>query len=613
MIMMKITIYKISLVLSILGVMISCNDVLQIEEQTAIDGDRIFNDPDLAQLYLNYIYGQVMPGFAATSNVGKTDESVAGGGLISGTELDPTTAAPDATPGNYSKATFAKLRNVNLFLTEIEKGSIDQNRKNSFKGQAYFLRAWIHWDLVKMYGGIPLVLMPLDNNDNIDDALPRLSASVCVAQIVSDLDQSILLINGLTAADNGRITRSAAAAFKGRVLLHFASPQFDPNGMTNADGIASRWQTAYQANVEAKAIALEEGHGLHPDFSQIFLKEDNAEGIMIRKFSVGLQTHGYENSVRPSSVDNSGDPASTPSWNLVSAFPMKDGKSIVGHPSYDENVYWKDRDPRFYATIGYNSIPWKFKDRADSRQWTYLKNKQESNIIPQNGFYVKKNINTEITNTQTVNTPTDWLEIRYAEVLLNLAECANEVGKPAEAYTELAAIRARAGIEAGTGTYGIASGLSKVELRGIILNERLIEFAYEDKRYWDLRRRNLYENGIDGVPRNGFNGKKRQRITTAVNTDFILSDIPGIWVATNPTDSAFKHFEAYLLGSVDWSDPTNYSKYFITTIQDAENASINYLQPKYNFFYLPINEITNNKNAKQTLGWLDGTFNPLVD
>lgn len=612
--MKEVKIIKGVFALILLLVIAACEDVLQVEEQTAIDGDRVFNEAGLSELYLNSIYQSVLPGFSATSAVGLTDESVGGGALIYGNLPDPTTNQPDETPGPYSYTTYAKIRNINLFLQQVGQGAIPQDAKDGLMGQAYFLRAWVYWDMVLHYGGVPLVLTPLDVNDeNLNEDLPRNSAGECVGQIVQDLDKAIELIGDYSDSEYGKITRAAAAAFKGRVLLFFASPQFVPNGMNNPDGISARWEAAYNANLEALQIAQQGGHGLFPDFDRIFIEEDNQEAIMIRKYTTGLSTHGYENAVRPASVDNSGAPGSTPSWNLAKSFPMKDGKPIEESPDYEPAVYWKDRDPRFYATIAYNSIPWSFEGREGDRQWTYVNNSQESNILPLNGFYVKKHINTNITSTQTVATPTDWIEIRYAEVLMNLAEAANEIGRQAEALEQLYAIRERAGIEQGTGNYGIPTGLSKSELRALILNERKIEFAYENKRYWDLRRWNLYENGPDGTLGAGLNGTKRERIITTVDTDFIIATNPGITVATDPTDSAFKYFESELIHSVNWDNPDNYSSYFNTTVENAETIDINYLQPKYNFFYLPINALVKNPELEQTRLWGEGTFDPLVD
>lgn len=606
---MKIKLYLFLVSIVGLTLLNNCNEVLQTEEQSAIDGDRVFSDPDIAELYLNNLYALIMPGFSATSNTGMTEESIGRDNFINGVVMDPTSAADTETPGDYSYETFTKIRNVNLFLVGLSDGSIDQDIKDSYRGQALFLRAYIYFKLFIQYGGVPIITIPIDNNDDIDDALPRDPASAVIDQIVKDLDEAILLIGTYSSSDYGRITKSAAAALKGRALLFYASPQFDPEGVTSVNGISERWERAYQANKEAKEIALSEGHGLYEDFAKIFINEDNKEAILTRKYTTGISVHGYENSVRPSSVDNSGNPLSTPSWTFVKSFPMKSGLSIEDPSSgYNEQAYWYNRDPRLAATVGYNSVDWKFAGRDDLRQWTYVNNTQEVGIIPSNGFYLKKNINTTITNTQTVATPTDWIEIRFAEVLLNLAECANEVGKQDEALFELYAIRSRAGIEEGAGNYGIKSGLNKVELREFIMNERLIELAFENKRYWDLRRRNMYLNGLGGT-KTGLTGTIRERIVTTVNTQYILDNYEGLTSATE----AFKFFESDLLNSLDWTNPEIYAQYFITTVEDGEAAPIAYIQPKYNFFYLPFKAVTINTKLEQTIGWADGTFDPLAD
>ncbi len=602
----------------ILSVTLSCNDILQVENQTAVDGERVFNDPALAELYLNHIYQNNLPGWSGTSNVGLSDESIGSSATMQGLLADPTSAQPDESLGNYSSDIYARIRNINVFITQVEDGDMDRDIKDSYIGQALFLRAWVYWGLVLDYGGVPIVTTLIDLNSDVSAELPRLSSAECVEILVNDLDKAVELLTDYGDSDFGRITKSAAAALKGRILLFFASPQFDPNGMSNADGIAGRWEAAYQANLSAKEIAESEGHALFSDFSSVFLTENNEEAIFIRKYALGLSTHTYENSVRPKSVSSTA-PSATPSWDLAQSFPMKSGLAITDPGSgYDASAYWANRDPRFYATIGYNSIPWEFAGRADKRQWSYVGNSQEAGVIPITGFYLKKNVNTTITATQATNTPTDWIEIRFAEVLLNLAESANEAGHPDIAYQNLYAIRARAGIDAGDGSYGIASGLSKLQLREVIMNERKIEMAFENKRYWDIKRRNLYANGFDGVPLNGFNGTKRKLISTTVNTQYIVDNNAGLLAATNPLDSAFEYFQAELINTVDWDDPVNYANYFVTTVEDGDVVNINFLQPKYNFSYMPINALVKNSNLEQTIEWLDengslGTFDPLSD
>jgi hypothetical protein len=180
-------------------------------------------------------------------------------------------------------------------------------------------------------------------------------------------------------------------------------------------------------------------------------------------------------------------------------------------------------------------------------------------------------------------TGTDWIEIRFAEVLLNLAECANELGKSDEAYEELKAIRTRAKIDVGDGFYGLKQNMTTEEMRTAILDERRIEFAFENKRYWDLRRHNLFASKL--------NGTRRYGIRTILKKEF-----------------ANKDFEA-VRDKIDLN--TEYEKYFtIEKWLKDEQFSINYIQPQYNFFAIPQNMRDRSPSVEQTKDW-GGTFDPL--
>ncbi|MEQ8241099.1 MAG: RagB/SusD family nutrient uptake outer membrane protein [Cyclobacteriaceae bacterium] len=594
---------------------LSCNGVLDTEDQTAIDGLSLFANKGLAEYSLNAQYQVVIPGFGMLANAGLSDDTPGGGffGEMSGDVIDPVAGTND-TPGSYSIETFQYIRNINVFIDGVQNGSLSAEEKDELNGQAYFLRAFLYWDLVLYYGGVPIVDRILDINDGFEsNLLPRASATECVDFITADLDRAIEMLQGKDLV-YGRITAAAAAAFKGRVLLFYASPQFDPNGLTNADGVSARWQRAYEANREAKEIAEASGHALYPNYANIFLDEDNEEAIMITKFTFGLRVHGFENSVRPASVANAWSGSGAPTWDFVKAFPMKDGRSIEDSPMYDSLVYWKDRDPRFYATVCYNGTPWQFTERSGAYQWTYFGNEQEEGIIPSTGFYLRKNVDTEIGSTETVQTPTDWIEIRFAEVLLNLAESANEIGNIAEARNLIIQLRQRAGIEAGDGSYGINAN-DKLSMRATIMNERRIELSFENKRHFDLRRRNLFVNDLNGTQGNGLNNTRRTGIFTRVNTQKMVDIEPSIALNADPSLAALAFFEDNVRDTVDWTDDANLAEYFEYELQyedDIENP-IQYLQPKYNFFFLPTNAIVRNENLLQTIGWLDGTFDPLVD
>src|SRR5690606_13346428 len=124
----------------------------------------------------------------------------------------------------------------------------------------YFWRAWQYFELVRLYGGVPLILEAqnpkMANKD--ENSIPRSKTSECIDQICEDLDMAITLLPGKWSSnlDWGRVTSGAAAALKGRVLLTWASPRFNPN-----DDL-SRWERSYEANLEAKALLEANGFGL---------------------------------------------------------------------------------------------------------------------------------------------------------------------------------------------------------------------------------------------------------------------------------------------------------------------------------------------------------------
>ncbi len=256
----------------------SCSDDF-LEEKQDYNGvnEEVFKVPALAKQYVDYVYNMFLP----TNNAAVFTWDLAAGGNDDFSQLTPELAgeviwnkavAATITPADanclqylgapinssVNNNTWTRLREINIFLEQVDKNGMADADKNPLKGQMYFWRAWQYFDLLKLYGGVPIVLKA--QNPILDDAslaqVPRSSSSECLEQILSDLDKAQELLPGKWAsnADWGRITKGAAAAFKGRVLLTWASPLFNRN-----DDVA-RWQRAYDANTEAKAL-LESADG----------------------------------------------------------------------------------------------------------------------------------------------------------------------------------------------------------------------------------------------------------------------------------------------------------------------------------------------------------------
>lgn len=575
-------------ILALLG-LASCEKVLDKTDLGSVNGNLIFKDSILARMNLDYIYDQNLPNWGGTwgTRPDLSDESFGESKFFEGTLV-----VNDVTDfGTALNATnnYGKIRVINMFINDVNSGPIAQATKNRLNAQALFFRAWRYFDLVRLYGGVPLVTKPLQavGVEARDLAfLPRNTTTESYKQIVSDLDSAILFLPGKWgSSDWGRITKGAAAALKGRVLLFAASPQFNPSGD------AAKWQAAYTANKQAYDLLVASGYGLHASFDQLWFQEvNNPEAVFLTGFnsSTGDQVrknNGYDNSTRPSYTGTGGG-SNQPSWEMVKAFPMKDGKKIgesTKYP-YTDQLFYKNRDPRFDKTIAYNGANWPLNGNTSFKVWTYFVNSKTVEARASNtGFYTRKAINPTVGVSDVQFSGTDWIEIRFAEVLLNLAESACGINNLDEAYTQLKAIRKRAGIEAGTdGMYGLKANMSRDEMFEAILFERQIEFAFEGKRFWDLRRWKLIEKTL--------NGKRRTGVTINLNTTGVPADF------------------ATTRDNVDLD--LAYSKYFtIVTKQLDTKYAINW-KPEYYFFAIPQSALDNNPKLIQNNTW-GGGFDPL--
>ncbi|WP_262247877.1 RagB/SusD family nutrient uptake outer membrane protein [Parapedobacter soli] len=571
--------------ITLVGCLLSgCEKILDKKDLGKIgEADNVWNDLDLATAYVNRIHAQCLPEWN-TSNAGISDETAGGGSYMYG----------QLTENSVDYWPYDHIRRINILLAEIDQGTLEDADKQWLKGQALFFRAWEYFEMVKLYGGVPLILEPQQLTDDL--LVKRSSTSECMQQIIADLDLAIEYLPAVSqgsAENNGRVHKGTALAVKGRILLYYASPQFDPD-----QDATDRWQAAYDANFEAKAFLESMGFGLYPSFSELWFEEMNKESVFVRRYQYSpSDPASYNNwaaATRPLDVSQGSTGGNRPTWDIVQAFPMKDGKAIddlASDYAYDPDYFWLNRDPRFNQTIVYNGSLWELgmSARQSGRiQWTYIGSEQNSPTP--SGFYTRKAIDENQSAIQAFNSSTDWIELRFAEVLLNLAEAANEIGKIEEAYTEITALRARAGIESGTDSrYGLADGMNIAQMRDAIMLERKIEFAFENKRYWDLRRRRLFEDELNGTRRYGLT------ITLKVPTDQ--------WNAVRNSMTSQE-----LISHLN----TNYTDYFESAPKLLDTQfDINW-KPEYYFFAIPAEHLQLNSNLEQTSGWPGGTFNPLL-
>ncbi|MDR1813689.1 MAG: RagB/SusD family nutrient uptake outer membrane protein [Tannerella sp.] len=567
------TIYQFLVILFSLYVFNSCTDVLDKKDLTALDEQTVWNDASYAEFFVNKLCIDNLPGWDTSDN---SDNTPGGGNILYG----------QITSNDINDWPYTQIRNVNLFLQKIGTGNIDASTQSVLKGQALVLRAWLYFRMVRLYGGVPLILEPQELKDDL--YVTRNKTSECITQIVKDLDDAINSdLPWSWSGDNaGKISKAAALALKARVLLFWASPQYNRPGTRDAQ----RWETAYSVNKQAKEQLENQGYGLYNSYSDLWFDEMNKEVIFVKRQYYPGETNAWAASTRPLEASTNYTGGNHPTAEFVDIYPMADGTSPSESPDYDPIHYWRNRDPRFEATIAYNSCYYPLIGRAVTRQWTYRGYAPEQNNGSRTGYYCRKAIDMTQTVFDCQNSPTDWIEIRYAEVLLNFAECAAETGHNDEAVEVLKQIRARAGILPGENRmYGIKTGLTGDDLINAIMFERRIELAFEgNKRYWDLRRRRLFAPELNGTRRHGRFANLVEPLTP-VDMDQIRLSTP----------------------EPDWD--TEYTKYFEDELVLIDTQyDINY-PDSYYFYGIPNSHLEANSKLQQTEGWPDngsGLFDP---
>jgi starch-binding outer membrane protein, SusD/RagB family len=634
---------KITIGLLVLLTFFSCSDFLDVKDQSGINPS-IWDNEESAKLYLNNIYSACMAPFGGVDVVSSLANISDETSDMSSSLLLGTLGSSDV--GVYQVSTYEPIRYINIAFEAMKTSKLSTAEKNRVLGQFYFFRAWQHWKLVNLYGGVPYMknYVTFISPDSLNNA-KRNTTSECIKYLKEDLDSAISkLPSAWAATEYSRITRAAAAAFKGRILLFYASPQFNP------DHNIDRWKEAYDANVYAKNICVQDGYALEAietaatkewpylyDFNKIFTKkksDGNKEVILVSPYSLDVKTHGYENSVCPGELTTAtGAPSLCPTWDLVISFPMKDGSlafkylatdknshTFIGNGS-DKTKFYLNRDPRFYATVAFNGGYYQLEGNSSRRQWTfncpkkvgpltstyYSENVTSDRTTP-TGFFCRKMVSPSLLRANMGKSTTDWIEMRYAEVLLNLAECAFEYeGSTSElGYDCLKQIRSRAGIDAGIdGFYGLksSSAITPIEL---VLNERRVELAFEGKRFYDLRRRNMFTTDLGNYifKLNGWKKSGSGYAFTLAQTKDTAIFLYQSKRDTISLNNLYKYFTMTAKSTGPLVKPIAY-----VCIPDSSTLRLTNTG-NYNFFGIPQDILTRSTAIKQTIGWQNGEFNP---
>ena len=376
---------------------------------------------------------------------------------------------------------YSYIRKANIFLNKIDEVSGNVERINTMKGEVRYLRARMYFDLIKLWGGVPLIIEPMGLDD--DFMVARNSYEEIVDWIVQELEEAKEMVpSERTPEDYGRVNKGACLGTISNVLLYANSKLHDPGTVPNGalfDYTKDTWQECADA---AKAVIDMAQYELQPvqtweDYHKIFINP-NSEMVFSKLYHSNYGA-GSRHFVGPNApIKDGGWAELDPLQGLIDAFEMANGKKIYepesGYDPSPEKIY-DNRDLRFYANILYQGSEWKTPlefahpggTEVSTPPWT----------IP--GYLTRKFMDERIELWQDLgNTP--WIWIRLATMYLNYAEAQYELGNDQEARDYVNIIRNRVNLP------DITS--SGEELFSDIQHERRIELVFENQRFFDVRR-----------------------------------------------------------------------------------------------------------------------------
>jgi len=546
--------FNIGILVALMLLLQACEtDILDATAPDRYTDASLWTDINLADAYLLRAYDGLAMGFGPVMIPSLTDDvrhefTWGPENYVQG-NITPDNTQPFATEWdspempNWS-ANFQNIQTINVFLKNIDKvpeayaGSEKeaiQERVDVLKGEALFLRAYTYDQLVRMYGGVPILKEPNERGDDFL-SITRATFEETVNFISSDYTTAAELLLGKSEMTMGRATKGAALALKSRLLLFAASD-------LTADGTAANALVGYEspdrtalwtaARDAAKAVIDLGTYSLAdfgaPDKTAVaqnyyeFFKQKNLSNNEIIWGKMYLKSAGNVNQMNlwNGANGNNNWAGHNPTQGLVDTYQMEDGSSFFDHfqlngdglyinisDKYESENIYDNREPRFYGSILYDGAIWqpRFPNLAgrdpvgiyDRRTriitengettTTYGIDTRQGPVENWNGsftgYIMRKLLDDEIIG-KNENNDNVYIEIRYAEVLLNYAEALVELGETEEATIYINMIRNRAGMPDFAG-----------DIEEALRYERHLELAFEGVRWYDIRRWKVLEDKL---------------------------------------------------------------------------------------------------------------------
>jgi hypothetical protein len=529
-------IQKILFIVMVSVLINSCSqDFLNLAPQDRLTESAVWSDPNLVELFVNEMYRGLGHGHHEAEVGSMVDESHFihnyGTNQVVASLITPSDIG-QWNEGNQNayrwSQVYGYIRNAVMFQENIDDVPFeDEAWRERLKGEVHFLIAYYYHNLVRLHGGVPIITRTFALEDEFE--VPRNTLKECIDHIVQNADAAAAILPvkwNYGDADLGRANKAGALALKSRILLWAASDlvhenwygSFEqPDLVTIGGDRTAAWTAAKNAAWEVMQLpefALEEGTGdAFQDYTNLFVEKRSDEHIFSRYF---IKSNGWDsednNTHSPLFNGPNGYSAwagNTPIQALVDDYEMADGTPFDWNNPTHAAAPYENRDPRFYASILYDGAPW--RQRPSSTASYDPENKISIRTVysgqtadpdevvkygidtrqgPQQtwngtytGYYLRKAIDISVDPEFVYsgeNQEVPWHFFRLGEIYLNYAEACIELSEYDEAKTYLNMLRARAGMPDLT-----EDGDALMER---YRNERRIEMAFEQARYFDVRR-----------------------------------------------------------------------------------------------------------------------------
>ncbi len=516
-----------------------CEDIVNKSPRGIITDDAVWQDPNLVDAYVADVYANTEIGnnisegwdafWQTGANVIGAEHTLfaAWQGPVGGLSLRNLNGSDNPVPWAFAHWRWGNIRRANTIIEQLETADLPADFREIRSAEVRFLRAFMYFRLVKRYGGVPLITkaQAIDAPE-AEIMLPRNSEHEIYEFIFREMEEIVEILPSNSEA--GRVNRGAALLLKSRASLYAASiARF---GTIQLDGLLGipleremeYWQDSYDAAVD---LINNEPFQLFnqiadpvENFRQILDNESMSsqpEAIFGEVFDGANKAHSYSDEALPQGPALTWNSNYNVLYNMVELFDFRDGssgripRSEVTGREWSVEEFLLDRDPRFLASVFYPEM--ELFDQTIYFHTATIVNEERvtSGTIegvwpaqgpPRNrnrsGLHVRKRANERYVTHGGAPDNTDIIIMRLGEAYLNAAEAAFYLGRTGEALQFINELRDRAGMPQRT-----------VITEEYIRQERQVELAFENHRYWDLRRWRIAESilndyraeGIDWV------------------------------------------------------------------------------------------------------------------